>query len=110
MWLDRRRLATRAASLVGVVVEVLPGGAMTGGGSPGSSRLVLETLDLEIWCSGVAFSDLFAPSRAGSGRGRPCSAAISLGISLAARLLVGFGVADLAGCRRVARGLPARFE
>src|SRR4051812_29711223 len=101
MWLDRRRMATRAASLVGVVAEVLPDGAMTGGGSLVPSQLVLETLDLEIWCSVVAFPDLFATSRPESGRGQPCSPAISLGTSLAERLPVGFGAADLACCRRV---------
>jgi hypothetical protein len=41
---------------------------------------------------------------------RSCSAAAFLDASLAQGLLLGVGAADLAGCRAVAWGLPARHE
>jgi len=65
-------------TLVGVEADVSPDGAMIDGGGPGPSRLVLETLDLEIWGSNAAFPDLPTTGRARSGRDRPCSAIISL--------------------------------
>lgn len=112
-WPARRRAATRAAPLVGVVAEALSrrrhDRRRSCRAGPGGVGRIPRSSDLGV--SRAASPD---PLRCVVGpdpvEGRPCSAAAFLDAGLARGLLVGFGAADFAGCRRVAWGLLARLQ